>query len=68
MLRNTCAHGGVLFDFMTPKGIALLPSIGFNGNNIDIHWIQPSKIITFVLKSISNDRKNDLENDLNTLF
>jgi hypothetical protein len=32
-MRNTCAHGGVLFDFMTLKGIALLPSITFNGNN-----------------------------------
>ena len=66
-VRNTCAHGGVLFDFMTPKGIALLPSISFNGNNR--HSLDSAiKIITFVLKSISNDRKNDLENDLNTLF
>ena len=66
-VRNTCAHGGLLFDFMTPKGIALLPSISFNGNNR--HSLDSAiKIILFVLKSISNERKNDLENDLNALF
>lgn len=66
-VRNTCAHGGVLFDFMTPKGIALLPSISFNDNNR--HSLDSAiKIISFVLKSISNERKNDLENDLNALF
>lgn len=66
-VRNTCAHGGVLFDFMTPKGIALLPSISFNDNNR--HSLDSSiKIISFILNSISNERKNDLENDLNSLF
>lgn len=66
-VRNTCAHGGVLFDFMTPKGIAILPSISFNDNNR--HSLDSAiKIISFVLKSISNERKNDLENDLNALF
>lgn len=66
-VRNTCAHGGVLFDFMTPKGIALLPSISFNDNNR--HSLDSAiKIISFVLKSISNERKNELENDLNLLF
>lgn len=66
-VRNTCAHGGVLFDFMTPKGIALLPGISFNDNNR--HSLDSAiKIISFVLKSISNERKNELENDLNLLF
>jgi abortive infection bacteriophage resistance protein len=66
-VRNTCAHGGVLFDFMTPKGIALLPSLSFNDNNR--HSLDSAiKIISFVLKSISNERKNELENDLNVLF
>lgn len=66
-VRNTCAHGGVLFDFVTPKGIALLPGISFNCNNR--HSLDSAiKIISFVLKSISNERKNDLENDLNALF
>lgn len=66
-VRNTCAHGGVLFDFMTPKGIALLPSISFNDNNR--HSLDSSiKIISFILSSISNERKNDLESDLNSLF
>lgn len=66
-VRNTCAHGGVLFDFKTPKGIALLPSISFNDNNR--HSLDSAiKIISFVLKSISNERKNELENDLNLLF
>lgn len=66
-VRNTCAHGGVLFDFMTPKGIALLPSISFNDNNR--HSLDSAiKIISFVLESISNERKNELETDLNVLF
>ncbi|WP_418262114.1 Abi family protein [Flavobacterium faecale] len=66
-VRNTCAHGGVLFDFKTPKGIASLPNICFNNNNR--HSLDSSiKIISFILKSISNERANDLDRDLNQLF
>lgn len=66
-VRNTCAHGGVLFDFVTPKGIAVLPKINFNNN--DRHSLDSAiKIILYILKSISSERANDLNNDLNTLF
>lgn len=66
-VRNTCAHGGVLFDFKTPKGIASLPNINFNNNNR--HSLDSAiKIISFILKSVSNERANDLDRDLNQLF
>ncbi|MCW2119100.1 Abi family protein [Flavobacterium sp. 7A] len=66
-VRNTCAHGGVLFDFKTPKGIASLPNISFNNNNR--HSLDSAiKIISFILKSVSNERANDLDRDLNQLF
>lgn len=66
-VRNTCAHGGVLFDFMTPKGIAVLPAIKFNNN--DRHSLDSAiKIILYILKSISAERENDLNNDLKALF
>lgn len=66
-VRNTCAHGGVLFDLKTPKGIAILPGINFIDN--DRHSLDSSiKIILFILNIISNGRKNDMDEQLTTLF
>jgi len=66
-VRNTCAHGGVLFDFQTPKGIALLPHVSFNNNNR--HSLDSAiKITLCMLKIISENRKNQLEQSLSKLF
>jgi len=66
-VRNTCAHGGVLFDFATPKGISILPSISFNNNNR--HSLDSAiKIILFIVNKISHDREQELKNILTNLF
>jgi abortive infection bacteriophage resistance protein len=66
-VRNTCAHGGVLFDLQTPKGISILPCLNFNDNNR--HSLDSSiKIILFILNKISNGRMNDLEKTIGELF
>ncbi len=66
-VRNTCAHGGVLFDLKTPKGIAMIPGLNFNQNNR--HSLDSSiKIILLILSYISGKRKKDLESEINLLF
>jgi len=66
-VRNTCAHGGVLFDLQTPKGIAVLPHVPFNDNNR--HSLDSAiKIIFCILDIISNRRKNEMEESLQLLM
>jgi len=66
-VRNTCAHGGVLFDLQTPKGIAVLPYVPFNDNNR--HSLDSAiKIIFCILDIISNRRKNEMEESLQLLM
>ncbi|MFD2600752.1 Abi family protein [Flavobacterium suzhouense] len=66
-VRNTCAHGGVLFDFQIPQGIAILPGIVFNNNNR--HSLDSSiKIISYILNSVSESRRLEMEEFINELF
>lgn len=66
-VRNACAHGGVLFDLKTPKGIAAIPGISFNDNNR--HSLDSSiKIVLFILNAVSSSRKNEMEKQLKDLF
>lgn len=66
-VRNTCAHGGVLFDFQIPQGIAILPGIVFNDNNR--HSLDSSvKIISYILNSVSESRRIEMEELINELF
>lgn len=67
LVRNCCAHSGVIFDITTPKGISILPGITFNNNNR--HCLDSAiKVIKLILSKISNDRKIDLEKSINDLF
>jgi abortive infection bacteriophage resistance protein len=66
-LRNTCAHGGVLFDFKTSKGMSAIPGITFN-NDSRSSLDSSIKIILFILGSISGERKRELEEDIHVLF
>ena len=67
LIRNICAHGGVLFDFKSPKGIETLPNIVFN--NTDRHSLDSSmRVIIFLLESISKNRASDLKNEISDLF
>ena len=66
-IRNICAHGGVLFDLNMPKGIYKIPRTKFN-NNDNQSLDAGIKTMLFILNSISNGRKNDLEKDVKELF
>jgi abortive infection bacteriophage resistance protein len=67
LLRNTCAHGGVLFDLKIPKGISKIPEIEFN-NNDRMSLDSSIKVVLYFLQKISNDRKCDLEKSINEIF
>ena len=66
-IRNTCAHGGVLFDLNMPKGIRKIPGIVFNHSN-NQSLDAGIKTMLFILESISTQRRMDLENKLKLLF
>ena len=67
LLRNTCAHGGVLFDLKVPKGISKIPEIEFN-NNDRMSLDSSIKVVLYFLQKISNDRKCDLEKSIIEIF
>ncbi len=59
LLRNTCAHGGVLFDLKIPKGISKIPEINYN--NRDRHSLDSTiRVLIFILGKISVNRRNEL--------
>ena len=69
LIRNTCAHGGILFDLNTPTEIKITPLIKFRNYKNFKHSLDSSiKVILFLLNTISNERKNDLEIQLEELF
>lgn len=66
-VRNYCAHSGVMFDLRYTYGISKLPFYTFNKN--DRHCLDSCiKVIIFILSKISENRANDLKNDLQKLF
>jgi abortive infection bacteriophage resistance protein len=66
-VRNACAHGGVIFDLKTPKGISQLPHFKFNNGNR--HSLDSTiRVISFFLNQISNNRKNELDKEIELLF
>lgn len=66
-IRNICAHSGILFDSNTPKEIETTPLIKFNNNNR--HSLDSSiKVILYFLGTISQNRKNSIENEIINLF
>lgn len=66
-LRNTCAHGNVLYDF-TPeksirKGPAMLKGIGENQN-----LNGALRVILYMMNQISKNRHNELLSDIDNLI
>lgn len=66
-LRNTCAHGNVLYDF-TPemsirKGPAMIKGIGENQN-----LNGALRVVLFMMRQISENRYNDLMEDIESLI
>jgi abortive infection bacteriophage resistance protein len=66
-IRNICAHAGVLYDLNLPQGIYKIPRTKFNDNN-NQSLDAGIKTIFFILKNISEERHNDLNNEINKLF
>src|SRR5690554_5633045 len=66
-VRNYCAHSGVIFDLRNIYGIPKLPYYDFNNN--DRHCLDSCmKVISFILSKISENRANELNSNLETLF
>ena len=58
LVRNTCAHLSVLFDFNTPKGISSIPEVSFERDNHSLSACV--KVIAYILGKISKSRKEDM--------
>lgn len=66
-IRNECAHGGILFDISTPKGISNIREIQFNPNCR--HKLDSCiRIILYFLNIISNNRCDESKQEINALF
>lgn len=66
-VRNVCAHGGVLFDLKLPKSISAIPDINFNSQN-RCSLDDSIKVVLFFLGKISENRKIEIEDQLDNLF
>ncbi len=66
LIRNCCAHGDVLFDINTPKGIAVLPQIDFNNDRNSIY--SSIKVIDYFVGTISVNRQKEMRNDINFIL
>lgn len=66
LIRNICAHGDVLFDFNTPKGISVLPQIDLNNDRNSIYSC--IKVIYYFLGTISDNRKVEMHNRITETF
>ncbi|WP_341220464.1 Abi family protein [Polaribacter atrinae] len=66
LIRNSCAHGDVLFDFNTPKGISVLPQIDLNNDRNSMYSC--IKVIYYFLGTISDNRKVEMDNRITEIF
>ena len=66
LIRNSCAHGDVLFDFNTPKGISVLPQIDLNNDRNSMYSC--IKVIYYFLGTISDNRKVEMQNRITEIF
>lgn len=66
LIRNCCAHGDVLFDFNTPKGISVLPQIDLNNDRNSLYSCV--KVIYYFLGTISDNRKVEMQNLITEIF
>ena len=67
LIRNICAHSGVLFDYSLPKSVSTIPQINFNKgdrNSLD----SSIKIIGFFIQNISTNRYKDFQDEIKDFF
>ncbi|MFA9211198.1 MAG: Abi family protein [Moraxellaceae bacterium] len=66
-LRNACAHGDVLYDFSLPMGLPNFSVFGFVGSDRQSIFAC-YKVLSYLVGSISINRQNQLENEINKLL
>jgi len=67
LIRNSCAHGGVIFDFKAPKGISNITELGLSSN--ERHSMSVViKVIAFYLRKISVAREQEFLSQIKELF
>lgn len=67
VIRNICAHGACLYNISLAKGIKNGPAGQIAGT--DRHSINGAiKIISYLLRCVSENRADDMKNNLNALF
>lgn len=67
LIRNICAHSGVLFDYSLPQSISSIPQITYNQgdrNSLDASI----KVIGFFIHTISTNRHDDFKMEINNFF
>lgn len=67
VIRNTCAHGGVLFDISLPLSIKNGPA-GVLDNNQKNNLKGAMLVISYILRQISENRANEMEMQIRTLL
>lgn len=67
LIRNICSHGDVLYDFKNPRGLSVIPEIDFDGSDRS-SLNSCIKVISHLLGSISENRKNDFIKEIQELF
>mgnify|MGYP001183380340 FL=1 len=66
-LRNTCAHGNVLYDFTPEKSIRKGPAMKKGiGENQNLNGAL--RVVLFMMKQISENRYNDLIKEIDALI
>ncbi len=66
-IRNTCAHGGALFDITLPRSISNGPA-GIFENKQKHNLDGTTNVILYILRQISTNRADDLQLSLNELL
>jgi len=66
-VRNSCAHGDVLYDYRTPKGISVIPAFDFN-NNDRSSLDSCIKVISYFLGYVSQNRKTEMNDAIKHIF
>ncbi|WP_374549771.1 Abi family protein [Flavobacterium sp.] len=67
LIRNICAHSGVLFDYSLPQSVSSIPQINYNKgdrNSLDTSI----KVIGFFIETISSNRYIDFQDDIKNFF
>lgn len=66
-IRNICAHGGVLFDHTLSKPLRKGPALQTNDKNKN-NLYSVIQIILFILNNISQNRAQEMEKEIKSLF